>query len=170
MEPIYVRNLPATSYYRYWTRRAFIGSMIQNLVVNTLIGMGIDVIDLDLSTTPTVEMAVVEQQAQGGIILTASHNPKEWNALKLLNGKGEFLDAAAGEEILRLVEAGDFDFAQVDDLGSITPVDSAIASHIEAVLNHPLVEVEAIQNANFNVVVDGVNSTGGLLFRPCWML
>jgi len=142
------------------------GSMIQNLVVNTLIGMGIDVIDLDLSTTPTVEMAVVEQQAQGGIILTASHNPKEWNALKLLNGKGEFLDAAAGEEILRLVEAGDFDFAQVDDLGSITPVDSAIASHIEAVLNHPLVEIEAIQNANFNVVVDGVNSTGGIAIPP----
>jgi phosphomannomutase len=142
------------------------GSMIQNLVVNTLIGMGIDVIDLDLSTTPTVEMAVVEQQAQGGIILTASHNPKEWNALKLLNGKGEFLDAAAGEEILRLVEAGDFDFAQVDDLGSITTVDSAIASHIEAVLNHPLVEVEAIQNAKFNVVVDGVNSTGGIAIPP----
>jgi len=142
------------------------GSMIQNLVVNTLIGMGIDVIDLDLSTTPTVEMAVVEQQAQGGIILTASHNPKEWNALKLLNGKGEFLDAAAGEEILRLVEAGDFDFAQVDDLGSITNVESAIASHIEAVLNHPLVEVEAIQNANFNVVVDGVNSTGGIAIPP----
>ena len=142
------------------------GSMIQNLVVNTLIGMGIDVIDLDLSTTPTVEMAVVEQQAQGGIILTASHNPKEWNALKLLNGKGEFLDAAAGEEILRLVEAGDFDFAQVDDLGSITTVDSAIASHIEAVLNHPLVEIEAIQNANFNVVVDGVNSTGGIAIPP----
>ena len=142
------------------------GSMIQNLVVNTLIGMGIDVIDLDLSTTPTVEMAVVEQQAQGGIILTASHNPKEWNALKLLNGKGEFLDAAAGEEILRLVEAGDFDFAQVDDLGSITTVNGAIASHIEAVLNHPLVEVEAIQNANFNVVVDGVNSTGGIAIPP----
>ena len=142
------------------------GSMIQNLVVNTLIGMGIDVIDLDLSTTPTVEMAVVEQQAQGGIILTASHNPKEWNALKLLNGKGEFLDAAAGEEILRLVEAGDFDFAQVDDLGSITTVDSAIASHIEAVLKHPLVEVEAIQNAKFNVVVDGVNSTGGIAIPP----
>ena len=142
------------------------GSMIQNLVVNTLIGMGIDVIDLDLSTTPTVEMAVVEQQAQGGIILTASHNPKEWNALKLLNGKGEFLDAAAGEEILRLVDAGDFDFAQVDDLGSITTVNGAIASHIEAVLNHPLVEVEAIQNANFNVVVDGVNSTGGIAIPP----
>ena len=142
------------------------GSMIQNLVVNTLIGMGINVINLDLSTTPTVEMAVVEQQAQGGIILTASHNPKEWNALKLLNGKGEFLDAAAGEEILRLVDAGDFDFAQVDDLGSITTVNSAIASHIEAVLNHPLVEVEAIQNANFNVVVDGVNSTGGIAIPP----
>ena len=142
------------------------GSMIQNLVVNTLIGMGIDVIDLDLSTTPTVEMAVVEQQAQGGIILTASHNPKEWNALKLLNAKGEFLDAAAGEEILHLVEAGNFDFAQVDDLGSITTVDTAIASHIEAVLNHPLVEVEAIQNANFNVVVDGVNSTGGIAIPP----
>ena len=142
------------------------GSMIQNLVVNTLIGMGIDVIDLGLSTTPTVEMAVVEQKAQGGIILTASHNPKEWNALKLLNAKGEFLDASAGEEILHLVETGNFDFAQVDDLGNITTIDNAIASHIQAVLNHPLVEVEAIQNGNFNVVVDGVNSTGGISIPP----
>ena len=138
------------------------GSMIQSLVVNTLVGLGIDVIDLDLSTTPTVEMAVVEQQAQGGIILTASHNPKEWNALKLLNEKGEFLDAAAGAEILRLVETAAFDFADVDNLGHVTRVDTAIASHIEAVLNHPLVQVDAIKNANFNVVVDGVNSTGGI--------
>jgi len=138
------------------------GSMIQSLVVNTLVGLGIDVIDLDLSTTPTVEMAVVEQQAQGGIILTASHNPKEWNALKLLNEKGEFLDAAAGAEILRLVETAAFDFANVDNLGHVTRVDTAIASHIEAVLNHPLVQVDAIKNANFNVVVDGVNSTGGI--------
>ena len=138
------------------------GSMIQSLVVNTLVGLGIDVIDLDLSTTPTVEMAVVEQQAQGGIILTASHNPKEWNALKLLNEKGEFLDAAAGAEILRLVETAAFDFADVDNLGHVTRLDTAIASHIEAVLNHPLVQVDAIKNANFTVVVDGVNSTGGI--------
>ena len=138
------------------------GSMIQSLVVNTLVGLGIDVIDLDLSTTPTVEMAVVEQQAQGGIILTASHNPKEWNALKLLNEKGEFLDAAAGAEILRLVETAVFDFADVDNLGHVTRLDTAIASHIEAVLNHPLVQVDAIKNANFTVVVDGVNSTGGI--------
>ena len=138
------------------------GSMIQDLVVNTLIGLGIDVIDLDLSTTPTVEMAVVEQQAQGGIILTASHNPKEWNALKLLSEKGEFLDAAAGAEILRLVETAAFNFADVDNLGHVTRVDTAIASHIEAILNHPLVQVDAIKNANFTVLVDGVNSTGGI--------
>ena len=138
------------------------GSMIQQLVVNTLVGMGINVIDLDLSTTPTVEMAVVEHHAQGGIILTASHNPKEWNALKLLNAQGEFLDAAAGEKILQIVDAGDFDFAQVDDLGTVTAIDGAITSHIAAVLNHPLVQVEAIQKANFTVVVDGVNSTGGI--------
>ena len=142
------------------------GNMIQNLVVNTLIGLGIDVLDLGLSTTPTVEMAVVEHQAQGGIILTASHNPKEWNALKLLNGEGEFLDAAAGAEILHLAETANFSFASVDDLGSITQEQTAIEGHIKAVLAHPLVQVEAIQNVGFSVVLDGVNSTGGIAIPP----
>lgn len=142
------------------------GNMIQNLVVNTLIGLGIDVLDLGLSTTPTVEMAVVDHQAHGGIILTASHNPKEWNALKLLNGEGEFLDAAAGEEILHLAETDDFTFASIDKLGSITQEQSAIEAHIKAVLAHSLVQVEAIQNAGFSVVLDGVNSTGGIAIPP----
>ena len=142
------------------------GNMIQNLVVNTLIGLGIDVLDLGLSTTPTVEMAVVEHQAHGGIILTASHNPKEWNALKLLNGEGEFLDAAAGAEILHLAETANFSFASVDDLGSITQEQTAIEGHIKAVLAHPLVQVEAIQNVGFSVVLDGVNSTGGIAIPP----
>lgn len=142
------------------------GNMIQNLVVNTLIGLGIDVLDLGLSTTPTVEMAVVEHQAHGGIILTASHNPKEWNALKLLNEEGEFLDAAAGAEILHLAETANFSFASVDDLGSITQEQTAIEAHIKAVLAHPLVQVEAIQNVGFSVVLDGVNSTGGIAIPP----
>ena len=140
--------------------------MIQNLVVNTLIGLGIDVLDLGLSTTPTVEMAVVEHQAQGGIILTASHNPKEWNALKLLNGEGEFLDAAAGEEILHLAETADFTFASMADCSWVIDPSLSIEAHIKAVLAHPLVQVEAIQNAGFSVVLDGVNSTGGIAIPP----
>ncbi|TLP81399.1 phosphoglucosamine mutase [Maribacter sp. ACAM166] len=138
------------------------GEMIQNLVVSTLIGLGIDVIDLDLSTTPTVEIAVPMEKADGGIILTASHNPKQWNALKLLNEKGEFLDAAQGAKILEIAEKEDFDFCEVDDLGEITKNDSYIDIHIDEVLNLSLVDAEVVKKAKFKVVVDGVNSTGGI--------
>ncbi|GEQ87232.1 phosphoglucosamine mutase [Patiriisocius marinistellae] len=138
------------------------GSMVQQLVMNTLVGMGIDVIDLDLSTTPTVEMAVMMEHADGGIILTASHNPKQWNALKLLNNKGEFLNAAAGQEILDIAAAADINFAEVDDLGEISRNDAYIDLHIDEILQLDLVNKEAIEKANFKVVVDGVNSTGGI--------
>jgi len=138
------------------------GEMIQNLVVYTLVGLGIDVIDLDLSTTPTVEIAVPMEQADGGIILTASHNPKQWNALKLLNEKGEFLDAAQGAKILEIAEKEDFDFSEVDDLGEIFKNDSYIDIHIDEVLDLSLVDADVIRNAKFKVVVDGVNSTGGI--------
>ena len=138
------------------------GSMIQELVMNTLIGLGIHVIDLGLSTTPTVEIAVPMEHADGGIILTASHNPKQWNALKLLNSKGEFLDGAAGEKILEIAESEDMTFAEVDDLGKITVNDAYIDLHIDEVLDLELVDVDAIKAAKFKVVVDGVNSTGGI--------
>lgn len=138
------------------------GEMIQNLVVSTLVGLGIDVIDLDLSTTPTVEIAVPLEKADGGIILTASHNPKQWNALKLLNEKGEFLNAAEGALILEIAEKEDFSFSEVDDLGSITKNDAYIDIHIEEVLNLSLVDADTIRKAKFKVVVDGVNSTGGI--------
>jgi phosphomannomutase len=138
------------------------GKMISSLVANTLVGLGINVIDLGLSTTPTVEVAVPLEKADGGIILTASHNPKEWNALKLLNEKGEFLNGAEGENILELAESEDFYFAEVDDLGSYTKDSSYLEKHIQEVLNLELVDIEAIKNANFKVVVDGVNSTGGI--------
>ncbi len=138
------------------------GKMISSLVANTLVGLGINVIDLGLSTTPTVEVAVPLEKADGGIILTASHNPKQWNALKLLNEKGEFLNGAEGEVILKIAESDDFDFAEVDDLGSYSKDKSYVEKHIQEVLNLELVDVEAIRNANFKVVVDGVNSTGGI--------
>lgn len=138
------------------------GPMMQQLVMNTLIGLGIDVIDLGLSTTPTVEMAVTMEHADGGIILTASHNPKQWNALKLLNKKGEFLDAAAGQVILDLAEAGTISFAEVDDLGAIHRNDAYIDMHIDEILDLDLVNTELIKKAGFKVVVDGVNSTGGI--------
>ncbi|GMN05109.1 phosphoglucosamine mutase [Croceitalea sp. MTPC5] len=138
------------------------GEMIQNLVVSTLVGLGIDVIDLGLSTTPTVEIAVPIEGADGGIILTASHNPKEWNALKLLNEKGEFLDAEQGALILGLAEKEAFDFAEVDDLGSIVRNDAYIDIHIDEVLKLPLVDANTIRAKKFKVVVDGVNSTGGI--------
>lgn len=138
------------------------GEMIQQLVMNTLVGMGITVIDLDLSTTPTVEMAVMMEHADGGIILTASHNPKQWNALKLLNNKGEFLNAAAGQEILDIAEGGNIEFAEVDDLGIIHKNDAYIDLHIDEILDLPLVNVDAIKACKFKVVVDGVNSTGGI--------
>ena len=138
------------------------GNMIQQLVINTLIGLGIDVINLDLSTTPTVEMAVVMEKADGGIILTASHNPKQWNALKLLNAKGEFLDAAAGQEILDIAQGANMLFATVDNLGKVTRNDAYIDLHIDEILALDLVNVKAIKAANFKVVVDAVNSTGGI--------
>ena len=138
------------------------GEMIQNLVVSTLVGLGIDVIDLDLSTTPTVEIAVPLEKADGGIILTASHNPKQWNALKLLNEKGEFLDAAQGAKILEIAEKEDFNFSEVDDLGEIIKNDSYIDIHIDEVLDLSLVDADVIRKAKFKVVVDGVNSTGGI--------
>lgn len=138
------------------------GEMLQSLVVQTLVGMGFTIIDLGLSTTPTVAMSVTHENANGGIILTASHNPKEWNALKLLNNKGEFLDANAGEMILTIADANRFNFANVDQLGRVRVVDDAIATHIEAVLSHPLVDLNGIRTAGFSVVVDGVNSVGGI--------
>ena len=138
------------------------GAMVQALVSNTLIGMGIDVIDLAMATTPTVEMVVPRANAQGGIILTASHNPKQWNALKLLDGNGEFLNAEAGAQILALAENEDFNFASVDDLGSVTPDNTSLDMHIQAVLNHPLVDVESIRKSELKVVVDGVHSIGGV--------
>ncbi|SFD67811.1 phosphomannomutase [Algibacter lectus] len=138
------------------------GKMMQNLVMNTLIGLGIDVVDLGLSTTPTVEVAVTLEHADGGIILTASHNPKQWNALKLLNEKGEFLDAIEGEKILNIAESGTMNFAEVDDLGKITKNKAYIDLHIIEVLDLDLVNVNSIEEGKFKVVVDGVNSTGGI--------
>lgn len=138
------------------------GEMIQNLVMNTLVGLGIHVVDLDLSTTPTVEVAVPLEHADGGIILTASHNPKQWNALKLLNEKGEFLDAVEGAKILEIAESDNMNFADVDSLGKITRNSAYIDLHIDEVLDLPLVNVDAIKDAKFKVVVDGVNSTGGI--------
>lgn len=138
------------------------GEMIQNLVMNTLVGLGIHVIDLGLSTTPTVEVAVPMEHADGGIILTASHNPKQWNALKLLNEKGEFLDAIEGAKILSIAESDNMVFADVDSLGKITRNTAYIDLHIDEVLDLPLVNAKAIEAANFKVVVDGVNSTGGI--------
>lgn len=139
------------------------GPMVKQIVLGTLTGMGFDVIDLDLATTPTTELAVVWEQASGGIILTASHNPKQWNALKLLNEKGEFLNAAEGAEILSLAEAEDFMFADVDQLGKVISNDSAKEKHIESVLNLDLVDVEAIRAANFRIAIDAVNSVGGII-------
>ncbi|WP_178988743.1 phosphoglucosamine mutase [Winogradskyella schleiferi] len=138
------------------------GEMIQNLVMNTLVGLGIHVIDLGLSTTPTVEVAVPMEHADGGIILTASHNPKQWNALKLLNAKGEFLNGEEGQKILEIADSNTMNFAEVDDLGKITINDAYIDLHIVEVLALPLVNKKAIEKANFTVVVDGVNSTGGI--------
>jgi phosphomannomutase len=138
------------------------GEMVKNLVVNTLLGLGLDVVDLDYSTTPTVEMAVVFESAAGGIILTASHNPKEWNALKLLNNKGEFISGTEGERILEIAAAEDFVFAPVDKLGNYTKDTTSLKKHIEAVVNYDLVDVAAIKKAKFKVVVDAVNSTGAI--------
>ncbi|NCQ14978.1 MAG: phosphoglucosamine mutase, partial [Flavobacteriales bacterium] len=138
------------------------GEMIQNLVMNTLVGLGIHVVDLGLSTTPTVELAVPMEHADGGIILTASHNPKQWNALKLLNAEGEFLNDVEGAKILEIAESDAMVFSEVDNLGKITKNKAYIDLHIIEVLDLQLVNVKAIEEARFKVVVDGVNSTGGI--------
>ncbi len=138
------------------------GAMVEKLVVGTLMGMGFDVVNIGLASTPTTELAVTMENACGGIILTASHNPKQWNALKLLNEKGEFLNKEEGEEVLRLAENDAYSFAEVDNLGKETQVDYT-QKHIDAVLNLKLVDVEAIKKANFSVALDCVNSVGGIV-------
>jgi phosphomannomutase len=138
------------------------GPMVRNLVTGTLMGLGIDVVDLGLTTTPTTEIAVVEEKAAGGIILTASHNPKQWNALKLLNDRGEFLSAADGARILAISEQADFRFAEVHELGSCREDHTYLQKHIDKIIDLPLVDPEAIKKARFRIVVDAVNSTGGI--------
>jgi len=142
------------------------GDMVRNLVAATLQGLGISVVDLDLSTTPTVAMAVPNEKAGGGIIITASHNPKQWNALKFLNEKGEFLSGAAGQEILDIAEKGNIEFADIESLGIYERNDTYIAWHIEEILKLPLVDVEAVKAKGFKVVVDAVNSTGAISLPP----
>jgi len=137
------------------------GAMVNNILTSSLVALGIDVVDIGLATTPTTEMAVVFEKAQGGIIITASHNPKQWNALKLLNEKGEFLNAKEGEEILILAENEAFIYSQVDELGKIEQK-NYLQAHIQAILDLPLVDVEAIKKANFKVAIDCVNSVGGI--------
>ena len=141
------------------------GEMLSNLVVGTLQGLGIDVIDLGFSTTPTVEIAVPMEGAQGGIILTASHNPKQWNALKLLNEKGEFISEKDGADLLAIAEKNAFDYAEVDDLGTYKKEESYLQKHVQSILDIDLVDVEAIKSKNFTVAIDCVNSTGGI-FLP----
>ena len=138
------------------------GPMVKQVVLGTLMGMGFDVVDIDLATTPTTELAVATEGACGGIILTASHNPKQWNALKLLNEKGEFLNAAEGAEVLALAAKEDFQFADVDHLGKVITDTTYIQKHIDSVLKLDLVDVEAIKAANFKVAIDCVNSVGGI--------
>ena len=138
------------------------GEMIQRLVISTLNAVGINVIDLGLSTTPTVEMAVIAHKAAGGIILTASHNPKEWNALKLLNNKGEFISSDDGKQLLDIAASENFNFVNVDKLGSYTSDENALQHHIDAVVNYPLVDVAAIKKQKFKIVIDAINSTGAI--------
>ena len=139
------------------------GEMVKHTVIGTLMGMGFDVVNIGLATTPTTEIAVTQEHACGGIILTASHNPKQWNALKLLNEKGEFLNAAEGQEVLRIAEAEAFEFAEVDALGHLYENNTYAQKHIESVLALDLVDVEAIRAAHFTVAVDCVNSVGGIV-------
>ena len=139
------------------------GDMVRNVVCGTLMGMGLDVIDIDLATTPTTELAVRWTGALGGIIITASHNPRQWNALKLLNGEGEFLTKDDGNEVLSIAEKEDFDYADVDSLGSYTRDDSFNQRHIDSVLGLKLADVDAIRNAKFKVCVDAINSVGGII-------
>lgn len=138
------------------------GEMVSNLVTSTLIGMGLDVLDLGLSTTPTVEMAVMMEKAAGGIILTASHNPKQWNALKLLNAKGEFISGEEAEKVLKIAEENNFHYAEIQSLGKYTTDSTYIQKHIDAILKLPLVDTKAIAEKNFKIVVDAVNSSGGI--------
>ena len=138
------------------------GEMVSNMVANTLIAMGFNVTDIGLSTTPTVEMAVKSENAAGGIILTASHNPKEWNALKLLNSLGEFISAIDGEWILQTAQTEDFDFATIDELGTYTQDNSLLSKHIDAILQQEWVDVKNIKKANFRICIDAINSTGAL--------
>ena len=139
------------------------GDMVRNIVCGTLMGIGYDVVNIGMATTPTTELAVAMEQAAGGIIITASHNPRQWNALKLLNEKGEFLTAADGEEVLAIAEREDFEYALVDNLGKYTEDNSFNQRHIDSVLNLKLVDREAIKNAHFKVLVDAVNSVGGII-------
>ena len=139
------------------------GDMVRNIVCGTLMGIGYDVVNIGMATTPTTELAVAMEQAAGGIIITASHNPRQWNALKLLNEKGEFLTAADGEEVLAIAEREDFEYASVDNLGKYKEDNSFNQRHIDSVLNLKLVDREAIKNAHFKVLVDAVNSVGGII-------
>lgn len=138
------------------------GEMVKNICIGTLQGLGIDVIDLDLSTTPTVEVAVPLENAQGGIILTASHNPKQWNALKLLNARGEFISAEDGQKLLEIASSDAYNYAEVDDLGIVIKNDTYLQKHIDIIKNLPLVDIDAIRAANFTIACDSVNSTGGI--------
>ena len=139
------------------------GKMVNGIVVNTLVGMGFDVVDIDMATTPTTELAVTGENACGGIIITASHNPKQWNALKLLNENGEFLNDAQGKEVLAIADKEDFDYADIDELGKVFVNNTYMRRHIDSVLALDLVDVEAIKNAGFTVAVDAVNSIGGIV-------
>ncbi|MDO4368414.1 MAG: phosphoglucosamine mutase [Bacteroidales bacterium] len=156
------KRLPGKDHYRVVVGRdaRISGQMVENLVCGTLLACGIDVIDAGLASTPTTEMAVIFEKADGGIILTASHNPKQWNALKLLNQRGEFLTAKEGETLLETAEAEDFGFAEIDKIGKIEHKDFTM-QHIDAVLAHPLVDRDVIKKAHFKVVLDAVNSVGG---------
>lgn len=142
------------------------GPLVQQLVVNTLLGLGFNIVDIGLSTTPTVEIAVPMEKAAGGIIITASHNPREWNALKLLNHLGEFISGADGAVVLQKAEKDDFHFAPVDKLGTYTFNDTYLQKHIDLIINYPLVEVDNIKKKGYKVVVDVVNSTGALFVPP----
>ena len=138
------------------------GEMVSQIVIGSLMGMGIDVVNIGLATTPTTEIAVTNENAQGGIILTASHNPKQWNALKLLNEKGEFLSAADGVQILETAEKEEFNFAEVDDLGKVAESNDYLDLHIKQIIDLPLVDINLIKAANFKIVIDAVNSVGGI--------
>jgi len=168
-----------TAAFGYWLRQKEVpnkvvigrdarmsGPMVKGLVCNTLLSLGIDVVDLDLSTTPTVEMAVTWEQAGAGIILTASHNPRHWNALKFLNERGEFISKEDGEALLEMIQAGTVRYAEVDQLGSLSAKSGYLARHLEAVVSYPLVDVEKIKTKNYKVVVDAINSTGAISIPP----